>query len=229
LYKNDAAILNIIAANKWKRPIYFTSPYDELGFEKNLRQEGLTYRLVPVENPQVNKEWVSDKMLNKFAFGNVENKSVFFDEENRRHINSIRLAYAQVARSLAEAGNKEEAKKLLAKCDKVLSDENYPYGMVGRYQQHNQISMQFLVAAYLADDKQLADKVEKSIKKDMEQQSAYYNSLSDNKRDAMTYEEERNEGLLRNLMGMSQQFKNMSDKLNVPKEAQKASTDTAKP
>ena len=27
LFKNDAAILNIIAANKWKRPIYFTSEY----------------------------------------------------------------------------------------------------------------------------------------------------------------------------------------------------------
>ena len=38
LYKNDAAILNIIASNKWKRPIYFTSPYGELGFSSFLRQ-----------------------------------------------------------------------------------------------------------------------------------------------------------------------------------------------
>ena len=229
LYKNDAAILNIIAANKWNRPIYFTSPYGELGFEKYLRQDGLTYRLVPVENPSVNKEWVLDKMLNKFAFGNVDKKGVFFDEENRRHINSIRLAYAQVARSLAEAGNKEEAKKMLNQCDKVLSDENYSYGMVSRYQQHNQISMQFLVAAYLAEDKQLAEKVEKSIKKDMEQQVAYYGSLSDNKRDAMSAEEDRNEGLMKNLLVMSQQFKKMPEQINVPKEAQKVSTDTAKP
>ena len=33
LLKNDLAVLNIIAANKWKRPIYFTSPFGELGFE----------------------------------------------------------------------------------------------------------------------------------------------------------------------------------------------------
>ena len=45
-----ALYLNIIAANKWKRPIYFTSPYGELGFQQYLRTDGLTYRLVPVKN-----------------------------------------------------------------------------------------------------------------------------------------------------------------------------------
>ena len=48
LYKNDAAILNIIAANHWKRPIYFTQQSVGLGFDQFLRQDGLTYRLVPV-------------------------------------------------------------------------------------------------------------------------------------------------------------------------------------
>ncbi len=27
LMKNDLAVLNVIAANKWKRPIYFTSAF----------------------------------------------------------------------------------------------------------------------------------------------------------------------------------------------------------
>ena len=51
LFKNDLAILNIIAANKWKRPIYFTMPYNKLGFDNYLRRDGMAYRLVPVENP----------------------------------------------------------------------------------------------------------------------------------------------------------------------------------
>jgi hypothetical protein len=76
LYKNDAAILNIIAANKWKRPIYFTSPYGELGFQSYLRQDGLTYRLVPVANSEVNQDWVKDKLMNKFVFGSA-NIAVF--------------------------------------------------------------------------------------------------------------------------------------------------------
>ena len=50
LLKNDLAILNVVAANKWKRPIYFTMPYADLGFGNYIRRDGLSYRLVPVEN-----------------------------------------------------------------------------------------------------------------------------------------------------------------------------------
>ena len=126
IYKNDAAILNIIAANKWKRPIYFTSPYGELGFENYLRQDGMTYRLVPINNggngTQANADWVLDKMMNKFSFSKAPKGTVYYDEENRRHLNSIRLAYAQAAGSLADQNRKEDAKKLLHKCAKNRID-----------------------------------------------------------------------------------------------------------
>jgi hypothetical protein len=177
LQKNDAAILNIIAANKWKRPIYFTSQRISLGFDKYIRQDGLSYRLVPVEGSEVNKGWVVDKMMNKFAFGNADKKNVYFDEENRRHLNSIRLAYASAASNLADNGKKEDAKKLLNKCDNGMLDENFGYGMVSRFQQHDYISMQFLEACYKAGDTVLADKVAKSVKKDLEQQITYYAAL----------------------------------------------------
>ena len=208
MYKNDAAILNIIAANKWKRPIYFTSPYGELGFGDYLRQDGLTYRLVPVLNGEINKDWVFDKMMNKFVFGNADKAGVYFDEENRRHLNSIRLAYAQAAGNLADAGKKDSAKNMLNRCDKMMLEENFPYGMVSRGQQHNQISMQFLYAAYRAGDDSLVQKITRSVKKDMEQQAAYYESLSDNRRDNLSNEEDRNQGLLKSLMTLEQQFKN---------------------
>ena len=208
LYKNDAAILNIIAANKWKRPIYFTSPYSDLGFVNFLRQDGLTYRLVPVANSEVNRDWVKDKLMNKFVFGSANVPGVYFDEENRRHLNSIRLAFAQSAMNFAENGRTEEAKQMLNKADKMMLEKNFPYGMVSRSQQHNQISLQFLYAAYKAGDTALADKVSKSLRKDMEQQKTYYESLNENKRAALGYEEERNDNLLRGLMGLEEQFKN---------------------
>ncbi|MEO6583487.1 MAG: DUF2723 domain-containing protein, partial [Ferruginibacter sp.] len=206
LYKNDAAILNIIAGNKWKRPIYFTSPYDNLGFQNYLRQEGLAYRLVPVANSPLNTENATNLMLNKFVFGNADKPGLYFDEENRRHLNSIRLSYAQAASGLADAGKKEEAKKLLQKADKMMLQENFPYGLVSRNQQHNQISLQFFIAALKAGDTQMADRVKGILKKDMEQQQAYYQSLSTNRRDNLFYEEERNDNLLKALQGMEQQF-----------------------
>ncbi|MFM2359709.1 MAG: hypothetical protein RLY16_1702 [Bacteroidota bacterium] len=179
IQKNDAAVLNIIAANKWKRPIYFTSERLSLGFDKYIRQDGLTYRLVPVENSQVNKAWVVDKMMNKFAFGNADKPGVYFDEENRRHLNSIRLAYATAAINLADHGKKEEAKNMLRKCDKNMLEENFSYGMVSRYQQHDYFSMQFILACYKAGDIELADKVSRIVKKDLKQQMDYYAAMGE--------------------------------------------------
>jgi len=52
----------------------------------------------------------------------------------------------------------------------------------------------------------LADKVKARIKKDMQQQQTYYQSLSDVRRDNLSFEEERNDNLLKALLGMEQQF-----------------------
>lgn len=214
LYKNDAAILNIIASNNWKRPIYFTSPYGELGFGNYLRQDGMSYRLVPVLNSEVNLNWVYDKMMNKFRFGNADKPGVYFDEENRRHLNGIRLAFAQAASALADANKMDEAKKLLERCDKMMNPENFPYGMVSRNQQHNQISLQFLYSAYKANDDALVEKITASLKKDMQQQQAYYQSLSEKRRDNLSNEEARNEKLLEGLMSIEQQFKSQRQLIN---------------
>ncbi len=216
LYKNDAAILNVIAANKWKRPIYFTSPYEELGFRQFLRQDGLSYRLVPVVNGDVNKDWVMDKMMNKFVFGGAGKKGTYFDEENRRHLNSIRYAYALAASNLADGGRKDDAKKLLHKVDDGISEQNMPYGMASRGQQQNQFSLQLVLAAYKAGDSVLANKIGNAVKKDMEQQVLYYETLPDAKREAMRQEEERNKQLLMGLMQIEQQFKNPAPVMENP-------------
>ncbi len=227
VYKNDLAILCIIAGNKWDRPIYFTSPYEQLGFQDYLRIDGMTYRLVPVKNADVNKDWVMDKMMKKFEFGNANIPGVYYDEENRSHLNSIRMAYAQAAGSLADAGRKEDAIKLLEKCDKMMLEENMPYGMVSRNQRHNQISMQFLYAAYRAGDTVLAAKVNKSVKKDLEQQIAYYNQLDENKRDQFQYDEQGAQRFLLNISALEMQF--TKPQPNPAVEQPKVLTNTPQP
>ncbi len=208
LGKNESAILNIIAANNWKRPIYFTSFYDELGFQDYLRTDGLTYRLVPVKGGQVNRDWAFNVMQNKFQFGNADKKGVYFDEENRRHLNTIRMQYAQVANSLIDHGRKADAKKLLEQCDKNMLQQNFPYGMVSRRQQQNQISGQFLLAALKSGDSVLAKKVANSIRKDLEQQITYFNSLDENKQGSLAYDNQIVQQLLQQVNSMEQYFKN---------------------
>lgn len=219
LFKNDAAILNIIAANKWKRPIYFTSDdAGGLGLQSYIRQDGLTYRLVPVVNSQVNDSWVYDKMINKFASGNADKPGVYFDEENRRHLNTIRMAYASAALDLAQKGKKEEAKKMLNKVDKMMLEENFPYGMVSRNQQHNYISHLLVQAAYVAGDTVLAAKITRSLTKDLQQQLSYYAALNEDRAGNFDYiadqqgrkggDKNMAEQLLMRLQSFEQQFKN---------------------
>lgn len=206
LMKNDLAVLNVIAANKWQRPIYFTSAFDELGFGAYLRKDGLTYRLVPVVGEQVNTEWMTDKLMNKFAFGSANIPNVYFDEENRRHLNTIRSAYAELGFDLAAKGRKDEARKVLAKCDKMMLEENFPYGHISRGNLHNRNSLAFLEACYRADAKDIANKVIKSVKTDLQQQLKFYNSLQGNKAEWMSYDKKNTEDLLTAMERMQSMF-----------------------
>ena len=54
IYKNDLAELNIIAANNWERPIYFTYPPYNLGLENYVVNDGLAYRLTPIRQQDRN-------------------------------------------------------------------------------------------------------------------------------------------------------------------------------
>jgi hypothetical protein len=178
LFKNDAAILNIIAANNWKRPIYFTQPY-QLGFDDYLRQDGLTYRLVPVANARgtANMDWMFDKLMNKFKYGGAEKNEVYFDEENRRHMVNIRNAHTMLAMNLIAAGRKDDAKKVLQRADQMIKDKNVPYGLASRYgNDHNEKSFYFAMTAFQAGDIELGKRIMETVKKDLQQQMAFYES-----------------------------------------------------
>lgn len=203
LMKNDLAVLNVIAANKWQRPIYFTAPQtDGLGLDQFLRRDGMTYRLVPVENDRVNTNWMLDKVTNKFKSGNANVPGVYFDEENRRHLNSIRTAYADLAIDLASKNRKEEARKVLNQVDSMMYDGNMAYGMTSRGNMHNRNSLVFLEACFLAGDTTLAAKVAASVKKDLEQQVRFYNTLSGRKAEGMEQEKRAAENYLQTVAQM---------------------------
>ena len=188
LFKNELAILALIAANKWQRPLCFNSTYEleDMGLGKYIRQDGLAGRLVPIESRNTNSgsynnEVAFNNMMTKFSFGNADKQGVYYDEENRRHLNTLRASYAQLALSLIDAGQKDSARKLLEHFDAGVLESNFPYGMTSnRGNQHNRISMSFLLASYQSGDQALAKKVAASLKKDLSQQLRYYSSLGDN-------------------------------------------------
>jgi len=198
IQKNDLAILNIIAANNWKRPIYFTSPYGNLGFGQYLRRDGLTYRLVPVKLQRPEDKWVINQrvglsgdmnvdfatknLLEKFVYRSK--KGTYFDEENRRHGLSIRTAFAEAAGNDADRGKKDDALKLLNKCESMIDSKDLPYASISsRQSSHNLYGMLYLEACYKAGNMQLAQKVSQALRRDMQQQKSYYNYLRNEKED----------------------------------------------
>lgn len=201
LIRSDFMILNIIATNKWKRPIYFTSPFGELGFAPYLRKDGLSYRLVPVYSKGSQENWlvhrtlrevglggtqirdnndavIYNNLMTKFRFGGASLGGMYYDEENRRHLLNLRSLYGEAAGNLADAGRKDEAAKLIDKIEEGIHPDNLPYGMVSRYGSHNQQGLLYLEACYKSGKTELAEKVRQSLRKDMEQQRAYYISMN---------------------------------------------------
>lgn len=230
LLKNDLAMLNVIAANKWQRPIYFTMPYSELGFGNFIRRDGLSYRLVPVENSSVNTDWTYNVVMKKFGFGNANVPGVYYDEENRRHLNSIRRAEVDLAFDLINKNKKDSARSVLERCDKEMLQQNFAYGMTSRGNDHDQLSLAIMQAAYLADDKTLAEKVSRSVKTDLQQQMKFYNSLTDWRADNLNYEKQNASDMLNKLTQMQQMFKTKNPALeNGSLINQVDSGDTAQP
>jgi tetratricopeptide (TPR) repeat protein len=225
LAKNDLALLNIIAANHWKRPIYFTNPRTDVGLDAFIRRDGLTYRLAPVKGSEFNTNWAQDKMMNKFVFGNADKKGIYFDEENRRHLSSLRTAYAELALSLAAEGRFDEAKKAVQKADKMLNESNFPYGLTNRYNMHNRNSLLFMQACLQAGDMDLAKKVSAAVKKDLQQQVQFYESLKGDKAEAMAQEIYMTEELLSQMNQLEKAETN--DRIVIPgKVMRRADTPT---
>jgi len=145
--------------------------------------------------------------MHKYGFGSADKKGVYFDEQNRVHLNSIRGAYADGAAGMAELGKKEEARKLLDMADKHILEENMPYAMVSKNNQHNYFTLRFLEACYKSDYKQLADHVSKAVRKDLEQQMKYYQLLPEGKMQAMQQEIQGTQQMIQMLTAIDAQYK----------------------
>ena len=139
ILKSQLIVLDILAHNDWKRPVYYVTGYhnDALGLEEYFQLEGLAYRLLPIRSE--NRGWLDygridtdilyNNMMNKFVWGGANDEDVNIDYNHRRTITVVRarLNYARLAKELARKGEKEKAVKVLDRCMEVLPLSNIPY------------------------------------------------------------------------------------------------------
>lgn len=140
LLKNNLMQLDLLATNKWERPIYFavtTGPDSYINLDSYFRLVGLAYQLVPIKAPasanpnmygSVNTEVMYDNVMNKFKWGGMDSdKQIYMDENNLRMTNNIRLQFANLADQLIVEEKIEKARAILDKSIEVMPNHNVPF------------------------------------------------------------------------------------------------------
>ena len=137
LEKKDLMILDIMNENNWKRPIYFNTTSlngIKMDLRKYVIQEGLTYRLLPIERNDVQSEFVNtevmyNNLMNDFHFTNTEDPDVYYNENYRNFFLNHRSVYTALAKSLVSEGDEKRALEVIDFIIKKVPNEVVPYDM----------------------------------------------------------------------------------------------------
>ena len=127
LYKNRLMMLDVLANNNWKRPIYFTGGSfgddDYLWMKDYLQLDGMVYKLVPIRtaipkdgSPLDMGQIDSDKMYDivmKWDWGNGELTTIYHDPETRKNSISYRTNLARLMEQLVNERKLDKAKKII--------------------------------------------------------------------------------------------------------------------
>lgn len=141
LYKNRLMMLDIVANNNWKRPIYFTGGSfgddDYLWMKDYLQLDGMVYKLVPVRttikdpDSQFDLGMIdSEKMYNivtKWDWGNSESPNIYHDPETRKNSISYRTNLARLMQQLLDENQPEKARKIIDMAMTKMPVEYYGY------------------------------------------------------------------------------------------------------
>jgi hypothetical protein len=181
--KKNLVILDMIATNNWKRPIYFSStvaPSDYMNLQPYFQLEGMAYRLLPLKDPNydprsgeegyVEKALTEQRLLKDFSYRGLQNPHIFYDENNLRFPANYRDKFARLANAYMAAGNVAKAREIANKCLELMPDAAIPY---------DYYSPQLVPALVAGGEKAKADKLLDTMTARSEQMLAYYSTKPD--------------------------------------------------
>jgi hypothetical protein len=136
--KGDLAFWDIIASNRGKRPVCFTSWVDtqEHGLQDNLIFDGLVYQLTDqktdsnsvLDMGKIETESAYQKLMQKCNWENLADTTVDFDWHHRRLFASMQLrnAFYRLAKQLTLEEKPDKAVEVLQMAEKTISLRNWP-------------------------------------------------------------------------------------------------------
>jgi hypothetical protein len=216
LLKNDLAVLDIIAHNNWKRPIYFAITVGGDGFmnlEDYFQLEGLAYRLVPVVSKKkdgmpgrVAANIMYENVMNKFLWGDLKNPKLNVDPESMRMTTGLRLNLNRLAERLIDLGEKEKAIKVLDKCLEEMPDQTVPFNfiMIGVAENYYKVGQMEKANAII---RRLSEMNEQDLKYYLSLNNRYFSNVESEAQQSISImartvslaEEQKQEGLVKEL------------------------------
>ena len=138
--KSQMMMLDILANNDWKRPIYFTGgsfdPADYLWLREYMQLDGLVYKLVPIKTPvskenpfemgRIDSELMYDKVM-KWDWGNSDKEGIYHDSIIRRRSISYRVNMARLAETLLRENKKDKAVEIMDLAMRKMPPDKYGY------------------------------------------------------------------------------------------------------
>lgn len=139
LNKSELMVLDIIATNDWKRPIYFgigMGSDNYMGLEDYFQLEGAAYRLVPIKTKnqeyynfgRIDTDILYDNVMNKFEWGNIKDPKVNIDyfHDNTIAVMRYRNTFLRLAEALIGEGKNTKAVAVLDKSLEELPISQVP-------------------------------------------------------------------------------------------------------
>lgn len=133
LYRLDVMIYEMLAHANWKRPMYMSVTLgadNYAGLENYLVLEGLAYRITPFNYGGmgvIDADLMYKNMMNRFAFGKVNQKDIYLDETVVRMCRTHRRMMSMLADNLVRKGDKKRALNILNKAKEMLPESTVPY------------------------------------------------------------------------------------------------------
>ncbi len=189
LYKNRLLMLDIVANNDWKRPIYFTGGSfgddDYIWMKDYLQLDGMCYKLVPIKTPvdkanpfdmgRVDSDLMYEK-VKKWDWGNSGSPDIYHDPETRKNSISYR---GNLARLVEQLINEDKLKKAEEIAD--IAMVNMPVDYYGYYT----LLEPYISAYYEVGNKEKAEKLFKDVAKKYQENLTYYSGLTKNNQEHM--------------------------------------------
>jgi len=159
LRTQDYMILNILAANRWKRPMYFavTVPRSNMVTElaDYMRMDGLVLKIVPFKNWRISPTNLKENLVEKYQYRGLDDPNVYYNENIQNLLQNYRSGFIQLAEYYARDGRNEELKEVL----KVMDEKVRPDVIVWTSRALQVVKDAF----YIAADPSLEDSIVNNV------------------------------------------------------------------